>query len=172
MHDVTVFSPQREAAAIAAMEQENARLFSTLSGYHDALVTAAALQRTAAAESVRLEMLAWCRAALLPHARSEESRLYARARAEAEGALLVDSMLEEHASIDRYIEELGVASDAVRAVAASSALMVVLDCHLRKETNQLLPLLARSPYVSLADQVADRPELTGRGDGAAWVRTA
>ena len=166
MHDATVFSPQREAAAIAAMQQHNAMLFSTLAAYAEALVTAASLQRRAAADYVRLEMYEWCRTEILGHAQTEEAALYSRARAEVEGSMLVESMLEEHGVMARFIEELGGASDPVRAVAAASALLVVLESHLDKENTQLLPLLARSPYVSLADQVAGRVELAGAGSEA------
>lgn len=161
MSDVTVFSPRREAVAVAAMRRHNARLASRLAGYAQALMTATSLHRGSAAERVRLELVDWCRTELLRHAAAEERQLYPRARNEAAGTLLVESMLEEHETIERLVEELGAAEDGVHAVAAASALLVMLETHLKKENEQLLPLLARSPYVSLADLVSGTDEPDG-----------
>jgi hypothetical protein len=153
MSDVTVFSPRRESVAVAAMQRHNARITRTVAGYTQALVTAASLQRGPAAERVRLSLWDWCRSELLVHARAEERSLYPRALAEERGSLLVESMVEEHETIERLVDEVGAAENGVQAVAAASALLVMLESHLKKENEQLLPLLARSPYVSLADLV-------------------
>lgn len=161
MHDLTVFSPQREAAAIAAMEEQNAQMSTTLDAYARALMTAASLHRSEATEAVRLDLWDWCRDVLLVHVRAEEEELYPRASAEAEGRLLVDGMMQEHDTIRRLVRQVRDADDGVHAVAAASALVVMLESHLRKENEQLLPLLARSPYVSLADLLAGLRELAG-----------
>lgn len=161
MHHVTVFSPRREAAAVAAMTEHNAELIGTLRRRTDALVTAAVGRHTAQAEAVRLELWQWCREELLEHVIAEEEALYPRARAEEAGTLLVDGMLEDHATVRRLVADLGEAPDPVLAVAAAAGLLVMLETHLKKESEQLLPLLARSPYVSLADVVAGIHELAG-----------
>jgi hypothetical protein len=54
-----------------------------------------------------------------------------------------------------------VAEDGVQAVAVASAIRAVLEGHLARENEQLLPLLARTPYVSLADLVGGTDALVG-----------
>jgi hypothetical protein len=161
MSHVTVFSPRREAVAMAAMRRHNARLSATVAGYTQALITAVSLHRSSAAERVRLELWEWCRAELHDHAEAEERDLLSRAADEADGDRVAVTLRGEHETLERLVDELGVAEDGVQAVAAASAIRAVLEGHLARENEQLLPLLARSPYVSLADLVGGTDALVG-----------
>lgn len=165
-HGVTVFSPHRDAEAAAAMVRHNTRMLGELGARLEALVTAAALHRAHAADGARRDLLAWCHDELLPHARAEERALYRPAGAEPQGDLVVESMLEDHETLFLLVGRLESAPDPVRAVAAASALQAVLDTHLRKENEQLLPMLADSPYVSLERAIEGLHELVGAEAGA------
>ena len=74
--------------------------------------------------------------------------------------LLVDAMLVEHQLILGLVGSLRSAGDRVHAAAEARALAVTFDSHLAKENDQILPLLAGKPDVSLADANAEPIELT------------
>lgn len=90
----------------------------------------------------------WCREDLLPHASAEEQVLYPAARTIAPH--LVDAMIAEHAQLAALIDELAAQVQPVRIAAAGRALLAVLESHIAKENERLLPLLAADPAISVA----------------------
>ena len=116
----------------------------------------------------RLELLAWLRADLLPHAASEEKTLYPAAAQIAEARLLVEAMLAEHLLIHRLVADLEAAADPVEAAAVARALETLFGSHLAKENDQLIPTLVASPDYSVAEMLSGMHELLG-GDDAQVV---
>lgn len=90
----------------------------------------------------------WCRVELLPHAKAEEDVLYPAAHAIA--PQLIDAMLTEHTQLKSLIDEVGAQTHPVRIAAAARALLVVLESHVAKENEQILPLLAADPAISVS----------------------
>lgn len=90
----------------------------------------------------------WCRTELLPHARAEESVLYPVAGTIT--PLLVGAMISEHAHLATLIGELEAQSHPVRIAAAARALFAVLESHIGKENEFLLPLLTADPGISVS----------------------
>ncbi|RAX48947.1 hypothetical protein DQ353_12575 [Arthrobacter sp. AQ5-05] len=100
--------------------------------------------------SVRGQLQGWYAEVLVPHADEEEATTYAAAGALAEGRLLIEGMVQEHALIKRLVGHFGQ-SDGAAAVAYATAVFEAFDSHQRKENELILPLLVRSPAVSLTD---------------------
>lgn len=90
----------------------------------------------------------WCRVELLPHAKAEEDVLYPAAHAIA--PQLIDAMLAEHAQLKALIDELGAQTHPVRIAAAARALLAILEGHIAKENERILPLLAADPAISVS----------------------
>ena len=99
-------------------------------------------------QPARDAVVRWCRDELMPHAKAEEKVLYAAARPGAPA--LIDAMITEHALLQTLIDELAAQSDPVRIAAAARALLVVLESHIAKENDNLMPLLAADPAISVA----------------------
>jgi len=70
----------------------------------------------------------------------------------------------EHRDILGLLEAIGQATSPVRAAANAQALRSLFDSHLVKENEQILPLLAESSEVSLAEVLGDMHELLGGQD--------
>ena len=90
----------------------------------------------------------WCRVELLPHAKAEEDVLYPAAHAIA--PQLIDAMLTEHAQLKTLIDELGAQTHPVRIAAAARALLAMLESHISKENERILPLLAADSGISVS----------------------
>jgi uncharacterized protein (DUF2249 family)/iron-sulfur cluster repair protein YtfE (RIC family) len=161
MNDVTLASNRADADAVAAVEQHHAEMGGALARHVATLVAAAARRDEPAATTARDELVRWCRDELLPHAAAEEDALYPAARRLEAGRLLVDGMTAEHRVITGLVEEITGAGDAVRAAAAARALQAVLDSHVAKENELILPLLAAAPDVSVAQLLAGMHDLLG-----------
>jgi len=96
----------------------------------------------------RDELTRWCQVELLPHAKAEEHVFYPVARTFT--PQLIDAMLGEHAHLVALIDELGAQTHPVRIAAAARALLAVLEGHITKENELLVPLLAADPSISIA----------------------
>ncbi len=148
-----------DAEAAAAVEQHHAELAGALATHVARLVDAAS--RGDGADAARTALVAWCRTELVPHAVAEEEAMYPSAHVMAEGRLLVTSMIDEHHVITGLVDAIDRTDDAVAAAASATALRVMFDSHLAKENDLVLPLLAASPDVSVADLLGGMHELLG-----------
>jgi iron-sulfur cluster repair protein YtfE (RIC family) len=97
---------------------------------------------------------------LLPHAAAEEKALYPAGDAGLT-TLLVRSMRDEHENLIAHVEAFRDASDAIQAVALSSAILALFDSHLHKENDLLIPALQADPTVSLTELLGGMHELLG-----------
>ena len=104
---------------------------------------------------------------VLPHAAAEEVTLYPAAE---EGApLLVEAMRREHRALTDAAQALGRADAPVDALAAAEGLAAVFAVHVDKENDLLVPMLGRTPGVSLAALVRtmhDQLEAAGNAEPA------
>lgn len=151
--------------AADAVVAHHAQLASALNERTQLLLAEVERGDLAGARRARLDLLAWLRADLVPHALAEERTLYPAAAARPGGAPLIDGMLEEHRAITALVTELDLAVDApVRAVAAGRALAAVFATHLTKENTLVLPLLVDADDVSLADLLEGMHALLGDHD--------
>ncbi|WP_296606667.1 hemerythrin domain-containing protein, partial [Nocardioides sp.] len=151
MNDLMVASTAADARAAEAMVAHHAAMAGTLTTLVSRLTFAARSGRSEDAEQVRAELVAWCRADLVPHALAEEAALYPVAAEQAAASLLVTAMITEHQLLLGLVEELEKAGDAVTAAVAAGSLRTVFESHLGKENDLLVPLLATAADASLAD---------------------
>lgn len=100
--------------------------------------------------AAREQVQRWYADVLVPHADEEEITTYAAAAELAEGRLLIEGMLREHVLIKRLVGYVD-RSDGAAAAAYATAVLEAFDSHQRKENELILPLLVRSPEVSLAE---------------------
>lgn len=161
MSDLVIASSEADARAAEAVEEHHAQMAGALALKAEALSAAARARRQPDADEVRLDLVAWCRTELVPHALAEETTMYAAAGRMVEARLLVEAMLAEHRSIIGLVEELATATDMVSAAALARALRALFEVHLAKENDQVLPLLVASPAVSVAELLGGMHELLG-----------
>lgn len=159
MDQLVIASSEADAAAVTAVERHHAQLAGALGLAVERLV-AAASRRGAAAEA-GAALVSWCRGELLPHAEAEERTLYPAAHRIEAARSLIGAMRAEHELIGQLVDAVERAGDPVRAAADARALEVLFTSHLRKENEQVLPLLAAAPEVALSELVAGMHELLG-----------
>lgn len=158
MNNVLIASSVQDAAAVEAVKQHHAEMSGALATLA-ARIASAPDQQSALAG--RDELVRWAERELVPHARAEEEAMYPPAHDDPSARLLVDAMLAEHKLIVSLVESLRVAQDQVRAAAEARALSVTFESHLAKENDQILPLLAQRPDVSVAEALAGMHTLLG-----------
>lgn len=155
MDDVVIAGSQSDLQAAEAVEAHHAQLAGTLRLRVHSVIVGADPDRA------RAELHSWCRAEVVPHALAEEQALYPVASALPEGRLLVEAMLAEHRAIVALVDELAVPGEPRAAAGNASALRALFESHVEKENRQLLPLLLRSPGVSVAALLGDMHEVLG-----------
>lgn len=162
MSDVVIAPTEADARAAEAVEHHHAAMSGALAVRTEALVSAAAQADPEAAQRARRDLAGWCERELVPHALAEEQALYPAAHGTTEGRLLVDAMLAEHRLIVELVRAVGAgAGDPVRAAASAVALRTMFDSHLAKENELVVPLLQRTPGVSVAELLGGMHELLG-----------
>ena len=153
-----------EAHALQAVERHHAHMLKQLNGLVALLMEAVEAGDPGAEGTAQATLLDGCDTELSPHARAEEGPLYSGPRGTPEGRLLVEGMLAEHRVIVDLVEELRTSS-GLSAVVAGAAIQRMFAMHLDKENRLLMPLIADSPGLSLAEAVKGLHELTGEGSG-------
>lgn len=161
MDTIVVASSIQDAQAVEAVMAHHAKLSGALALQVEALINAAARADRAGADLATTALVRWCEDELVPHALAEEESMYPKAHENPSARLLVDAMVAEHREIVALIESLRVATNPVRAAATAQALMTLFKSHLVKENDQILPLLAASTEVSLAEILDGMHELLG-----------
>jgi len=160
VNTVVVATSEQDAAAAEAVVQHHAVLSGALARLTEQVVTATGNEPAAQA---RDDLVHWAVTELLPHARAEEEALYPLAAAESR--LLIEAMLGEHEVLDGLVEQLRSADTPMRAAATANALRVLFESHLTKENELILPLVAQTPGVSLADALRGMHELLEQEGG-------
>jgi uncharacterized protein (DUF2249 family)/iron-sulfur cluster repair protein YtfE (RIC family) len=169
MSMVVVATSAADAQAVEAVKNHHAQLAGALAVRVEALVQAAARGDLPGAGAASDALVRWCDAELIPHALAEEQAMYPRAQQDPRAQLLVDAMLAEHRDLVALVQALRQPSGPMRAAANAQALRSLFASHLVKENEQILPLLAESPEVSLAVILEGMHELLGaqdQGEGA------
>jgi uncharacterized protein (DUF2249 family)/iron-sulfur cluster repair protein YtfE (RIC family) len=161
MSTIVVASSQQDAEAVEAVIQHHAQLAGALARHVEKLINSAIGGDEHAAEKARMGLIHWCDNELIPHALAEEISMYPLAHEDSGARLLVDAMVEEHRGILALIEQIRTVSHPVLAAARAKALGALFDSHLVKENEQILPLLAASKDISLAEVLEGMHELLG-----------
>jgi uncharacterized protein (DUF2249 family) len=164
MSTVVVATSAADAQAVEAVKDHHAQLAGALAVQVEALVAAAARGDVSAAATASEALVRWCQAELVPHALAEEGAMYPKAHEDPRARLLVDAMLVEHRDLIALVEAVHHATDPVRSAANAQALRSMFDSHLVKENEQILPLLAESSEISLAEILGGMHELLGSRD--------
>jgi iron-sulfur cluster repair protein YtfE (RIC family) len=99
---------------------------------------------------------------LLPHAMAEEKALYP-AGDSGLTAMLVHAMVVEHRNLVAHVDAFRETTDAIQAVALSSAILALFESHLAKENDLLVPALVADEHVSLIELLGGMHELLGEG---------
>ncbi|MEU2736202.1 DUF2249 domain-containing protein [Streptomyces sp. NPDC007095] len=154
MSVLTFASDPQDATALEGAGAHHARLAGELAGRVKMLLTA--MERDpSAAEKIHAGLVAFCDRSLLPHAAAEEAALYPAAHSMPEARLLIESLIGEHRCLTSLVDALRTAPSPVGAAADARALQVLFEEHVAKENGLVLPLLAMTPEVSLAELLAD-----------------
>ncbi|HET8600933.1 MAG TPA: DUF2249 domain-containing protein [Segeticoccus sp.] len=163
MNSVVVATSAADSAAVEAVKQHHAELAASLATHAQALVAAAVEDRagSSAAAVARQSLVTFCEAELVPHALAEEKAMYPLAHRDDRARLLIEAMLAEHRVITDLVRAVRDAPTPVHAAGFATALRVLFDSHLGKENDQVLPLLAADPAVSLQDVLGGMHELLG-----------
>ncbi|MFD6164034.1 DUF2249 domain-containing protein [Oerskovia sp. NPDC060287] len=159
MSSIVLATSAADSRAVEAVVAHHTEMNGTLGLLVEALVQAVESGVPAAVAHRRL--VDWTRTDLLPHAQAEEAAMYPHAHRDEHARLLVDAMIAEHGVIGELVDALDNAATPVRAAAHARALQVLFETHMTKENEQILPLLALSPDVSLAGVLDGLHELLG-----------
>jgi uncharacterized protein (DUF2249 family)/hemerythrin-like domain-containing protein len=174
METVLVASSQAEAAAARSAREHHAELTTTLRALVETLLAVTAQSDWDTADAARQRLVTWARHHLWPHAQAEEAVIYPAARSIDTGRLLVDALLAEHGALADLIVAVDQAVNRVAAAAKAEALLALFSAHVAKEDEQVIPLLAEAPEVSL-DVLLRRTHALiadaqrARSDGAGYV---
>jgi uncharacterized protein (DUF2249 family)/iron-sulfur cluster repair protein YtfE (RIC family) len=161
MSTVLVATSAADAQAAEAVKDHHAQLAGALAVQVEALVDRAARGDLPGSAAAAKALVGWCEAELIPHALAEEQAMYPKAHEDPRARLLVDAMIAEHRVILELVAAIRSSTGPVRAAANAQALLTLFDSHLVKENEQILPLLAGSSEVSLADILGGMHELLG-----------
>ena len=161
MSAIVVASSEQDAQAVEAVMEHHAQLAATLARQIERLLNTAISGDEAASLKATLLLLEWCESELMPHALAEEATMYPKAHEDPIARLLVDAMIAEHRVISALVEGIRLASTPVLAAAKAKALGAIFESHLAKENEQILPLLAASNDVSLAQMLEGMHEILG-----------
>ncbi|RPK80684.1 MULTISPECIES: DUF2249 domain-containing protein [Streptomyces] len=154
MSVLTLASDPEDATALEAAEAHHARLAGELAGRVKMLLTAVD-RDPSAAEKIHAGLVTFCDRSLLTHAAAEEAVLYPVAHGMPEARLLIEGLISEHRCLTALVDALRNASGPAGAAADARALQVLFEEHVAKENGLVLPLLAITPEVSLAELLAD-----------------
>ena len=149
--------------AAEAMHAHHAEMATTLRRRVAAL--GAAVQARQGHDDERRSVLAYLEHDLLPHALAEEKALYP-AGDSGLTAMLVRAMRDEHRNLVAHVDAFREASDAVQAVALSSAILALFESHLAKENDLLIPAVVANEHVSLVELLGGMHELLGEDEQA------
>ncbi|MDQ0834316.1 uncharacterized protein (DUF2249 family) [Streptomyces achromogenes] len=154
MSVLTLASDPQDATALQGAEAHHARLAGELAGRVKMLLTA--MERDpSTAEKIHAGLVAFCDRSLLPHAVAEEAALYPVAHGMPEARLLIESLIGEHRCLTALVDALRTAPSPAGAAADARALQVLFEEHVAKENGLVLPLLAMTPDIHLAELLAD-----------------
>lgn len=159
--NVIVASSEADAQAAVAVEQHHAAMAGTLTVKVDAVLDAAGRGAEQEASVATRNLVAWCRAELIPHALAEESTLYEAAASRSSGRLLIEGMRTEHNVILGLVDDLAGEPTPLAAAAGARALQVVFANHLEKENTLVLPLLISDPEIAVAELLEGMHDLIG-----------
>ncbi len=108
--------------------------------------------------SARDGLVRWARTDLLPHAGAEETTIYGAA-AEVDGLRsVVAALVAEHATIIGLVDALEQSTHPLQAVRLAGGLQTLVEAHVAKENDVLLPALVGSPSHSVADLLGQMHE--------------
>lgn len=168
MSELAISTTQRDAAAVDAARSHHAELYGGLAARVAALIARA--RSGEPFDVVRDDLVGWCRGELLPHAYAEEGALYPAGLGVAGARMLVEAMIVEHQLLSDLIHRVESAVEPFGAASAAFALQTMFEAHVTKEDEQLIPALAASPAVSLADLLDRMHAATGHEDPAGGHR--
>lgn len=149
---VSIASSAQDAGAVSALEGFHAELTGGLAVRVQALVSAAG---GPAASRCRSDLVEWIGGSLIAYTRAEARTLYVAARSQSNLVPLVEGLVSEHRMLEELASELRLAASTDAAVGTARALQVLVETHLRKEDELLVPALAGAPGVTLAEMVED-----------------
>lgn len=141
---------QAEQQALARMLAHHQELSSALALKVEVVVTSARAGSHDAADQARLALVHWCRRTLMPYADAQEATIHRVAGEIKEGRLLIEAMAAEHRLMGDVIDQLEECEDAIGAAPLAASLRMLVETHLAKENNQVLPLLMDAAEISLS----------------------
>ncbi|MDQ4504480.1 hemerythrin domain-containing protein [Sinomonas sp. ASV322] len=146
--------------AAAAIGHRHDRLLERVRALSGALLDAVEAGDTVTAHDEKANLVSWCEDELIPHLVAEEGPLYGGAHATAEAGLLVEGLLQEHQTLVGLVDELRRVDGGARPAALGLVIARVLALHIGKEERLLLPFIAASPGLSLAEAVGTLEDVT------------
>ncbi len=164
MSTVVVATSAADARAVEAVKDHHAHLAGALAAQVESLLDATSRGDMGSAAAASEALVSWCHAELVPHAQAEEQAMYPKAHDDLRARLLVEAMIAEHHELIELMGAIGKATSPVRAAANAQALRSLFESHLVKENEQILPLLAESSEVSLAEVLDGMHDLLGGND--------
>lgn len=155
MSTLHLATSEQESTAVTRLISEQTERTGALTMLVAALRGAVEGSDSGQATTARAELVVWARTALLPHLSAREMALYPAAVSNDLARALIEVLRGNTARIVSLVEALEVASNPVQAVGHASALEALFSVHAEAEQEHILPLLAQTSGVSLAEMAAE-----------------
>lgn len=156
--ELTMATSAEDAAAVDELRERHAEILGRLTGIADGLSASAGAAGSDFDQAYR-EGVVFMGSTVLPHLLVSDELLYPAARACAPAKLLVDTTLAGTAAIAEQGARLERATERPHAIAAAESVRALVAARFAAEDAALLPALAASPSVRLAEivqQLAER----------------
>ncbi|HAM23657.1 MAG TPA: cation-binding protein [Actinobacteria bacterium] len=158
-----------------AHDEQDARILEQVVAHHEQMLTTIGLRVRALTDAVNAgndvsatqkALVEYCRTELLPHAKAEEATLYPQAGIDPHLRALVQAMIAEHSILTELVEQLARDTEPGDVAAAAGGLWTLINSHVSKESEYVLPHIATDPDTSLTELVVGLHELVGGGESA------
>ena len=148
MESLVIASNVLDSEAIERLESQNAEIIGTLAARADALLSTENLG------AARDELVLWAETTLLPYVSLKAEQMASGSREIIEAVRLADALANSAEAITDIVGVLRNTEEALLAIGAAQALRAVTELHFENELDHLVPVLAGSSSVDLAQIVA------------------
>ena len=162
MSTISLASNPADSQALGSFEQHHAELLGGLAARTAALL--AAVRAGADWVQARDALVSWWRSELLPHAEAEEVVLYPAARTLPTLEPLIRAMSHEYALLGQLVTRLRSADDASAALLHAGAAQTLLETHIAKENDLLLPAMLAAHDTPVAQLLTEMHAMLERHD--------
>ena len=175
MSTVHLATSEAESTAVVRLIEEQTERIGALAVLTEALLSAVEDSDGPRATTARTDLVQWGRTQLVPNLVARDATLHPAAHRNDRLRELTETQRANVQTLNRLVDALESAPNPVRAAGHARALDVLFSAYARAEHEQILPLLAQTPGVSLdtlTDVMAEHAATTRAALGPEGAETS